>query len=276
MSFFAPLADAGNISLNCNNLSDREVIINSDETKINQVLTNLISNAIKFTSSGGIDFGFEIKNDFVEFYVKDTGIGIPKEYYQNIFDRFTQVDLQFTQGYEGAGLGLAICKGLVELLGGKIWLESEINIGTTFYFTIPYEESAATETATEKPATPKNRTNSKILIAEDDFTSYQYLNQVLTNSRILAIHAVDGEQAVEFVKKTPDISLILMDVKMPKMNGIDATKEIKKLNPAITVIAQTAYAFSTERDEILAAGCSDYISKPVPKEKLLALIEKYL
>lgn len=276
LAFFSPIANSKNIVLNCNFHDNPMIKIHSDETKINQVLTNLINNAIKFTSNGSINYGFEITDNFIQFYVKDTGIGIPREYFEKIFGRFTQVDQQFTQGYEGAGLGLAICKGLVELLGGKIWLESEQNKGTTFFFTIPFEISQNNEIKSQYQDKQVNLNEIKILIAEDDYNSYQYLNQLLSNTQVSVFHAENGLQAVNLIKANPDINLILMDIKMPLMNGIEATKLIKGINPDITIIAQTAYAFSSEKDEILAAGCSDYISKPIPRGKLLALIDKYI
>ncbi|MFA6572074.1 MAG: ATP-binding protein, partial [Bacteroidota bacterium] len=276
-TFFSHLAEAKNISLNYHNLDDKLRTIYSDETKLHQILTNLINNAVKFTKSGSIDFGYEIKGNVIELYVKDTGIGIPPEFYDRIFDRFTQADLSITRGYEGAGLGLAICKGLVELLGGRIWLESEINKGTTFFFTLPYTPVAPISQEEKRYSEiPVKRVKGKILIAEDDWISSQYLIKLLQNSDITVIHAENGEIAVEFVRNTPDIALVLMDIRMPVMDGIDATKLIKKIRPDLPVIAQTAYAFSEEKNRILAIGCDEYLSKPIENDKLKALISKYL
>jgi len=276
LTFFTPLADSKNVELFYHNLDDTKRLIYSDESKLNQIFTNLINNAIKFTTSGRIDYGYEIKEYEIQFYVKDTGIGIPEEYYEKIFDRFIQVDLKITRGYEGAGLGLSICKGLVELLGGNIWLESEVGKGTTFYFTIPLHDDFVNKNIEIKESDNQVKINhGTILIAEDDWTSFHYLGSLLKNSEVTILHAENGKKAVEFVEKMPDLRLVLMDIKMPIMNGIEATKLIKQIRPDLPIIAQTAYAFSSEKEEILSIGCNDYISKPISKEHLLKLIEKY-
>jgi PAS domain S-box-containing protein len=276
LTFFAPQAYSKNIKLSCHNLDDTKRIVYSDESKLIQIFTNLINNSLKFTETGRIDFGYKILDTDIQFYVSDTGTGISNEYFNNIFDRFTQVDLKITRGYEGAGLGLAICKGLVELLGGDIWLESEVGKGSTFFFTIPLIE-AETELESDSIGITKelNLSLCKILIAEDDWTSYQYISKLLANTEITILHADNGEKAVEYVSTIPDINLVLMDIKMPIMNGIEATKLIKQLRPELPIIAQTAYAFSSEREEILSVGCTDYISKPISKGDLLKLIEQY-
>ena len=271
------MAEAKNIILKYNNSDDKFRTINSDEGKLYQILTNLINNAIKFTKSGSIDYGFEIKSKDIQFYVKDTGIGIHEELYERIFERFAQAELSLARNYEGAGLGLAICKGLVELLGGRIWVESEFNKGTTFFFTLPYiHDELSTHTEKINSEIPIKQTQGKVLIAEDDWINFQYLNRILKNSDINVIHAENGEEAVEFVKKTPDIDLILMDMRMPIMGGIEATKQIKQIRPDLPIIAQTAYAFSEEQNLILSAGCDDYLSKPFGNDKIIALISKYL
>ncbi|MCX6320348.1 MAG: ATP-binding protein [Bacteroidia bacterium] len=276
-TFFSHFAKIKNNSINYHNLDDKKRIIFSDETKVHQILTNLLNNAIKFTESGSIDFGYEIKDNIIQFYVRDTGIGIPPEMYDRIFDRFTQAEQSLSRNYEGAGLGLAICKGLVELLGGRIWVESEINKGTTFFFTLPYIPVALpfpVEVIHSK--SPVKKAKGKILIAEDDWISYQFLNRFLVNSEITVIHAENGEQAVRFVRNTPDIDLVLMDIRMPVMDGIEATKLIKQIRPDLPIIAQTAYAFSEEKNKILSIGCDEYLAKPLDNDKLKELINKYL
>ncbi len=275
--FFSPLALAKDIELNFHEfLTNSNDIIHTDDSKLSQILTNLINNAIKFTPSGSIDFGYEIKGGMIQFYVKDTGIGISPEHQEKIFDRFTQIDLSITRGFEGAGLGLAICKGLVEFLGGEIWVESEVNIGTTFFLNLPYISSVQTESFDYSMLQTSEKKNIiKILIVEDDYISFQYLNAVLKNDLYSLLHAENGEEAVNIVKNTPDIDMILMDIRMPVMNGFEATRLIKEIRPDVPVIAQTAYAFSEERDKILAVGCDDYLSKPIRKEYLLNLIDKY-
>jgi len=142
LRFFNPISIAKNINLRYHNQGDKLRMINSDEAKVYQIIGNLISNAIKFSESGNIDFGYVVKDHLIQFYVKDTGIGIPETLYNKVFDSFTQAEFKMSRGYEGSGLGLAICKGLVGLLGGSIWVESEINQGTTFFFTIPYNHMA--------------------------------------------------------------------------------------------------------------------------------------
>ena len=276
-TFFSPIANAKNIILNYNNHNDKFRTIFTDETKLHQILTNLINNAIKFTKSGDIDFGYEIKENLIQLYVKDTGIGLPKESVERIFDRFIQVEQTMTKNYEGAGLGLAISKGLVELLGGKIWVESEIGKGTTFFFTLPYikgeEQPIADISYLEIPV---KLARGKILIAEDDWTSFQYLKRSLVKQDIIVIHVENGEQAIEAVRNIPDINLILMDIRMPAMDGIEATKRIRQIRPDLPIIAQTAYAFEDEKNKILAFGCDEYLAKPLDNIKLNTLIEKYL
>jgi PAS domain S-box-containing protein len=277
-TFFSLLAKAKNIKLNCYiNPDNSQFQVLTDEAKLFQILTNLINNAIKFTESGSIDFGYNIKDDIIQFFVKDTGLGLSYDVFDRIFERFTQIDNSISRGYEGAGLGLAICKGLVEMLEGKIWLESEINKGTTFFFTLPYRPfEQPLQTIINKPERSRKLSNGKILIAEDDWTSFQYLNKILIKSDVAVIHAENGEQTVEFVKNMPDIDLILMDIRMPVMDGIDATKLIKQIRPDLPIIAQTAYAFSEERRMILSIGCDEYLAKPINKDKINALIIKYI
>ena len=276
--FFSHLAEEKNISLNYHNTDDFGRTIYSDEGKLHQIFSNLINNSLKFTKSGSIDFGYDIIDNKIRFYVKDTGIGIPEDMHDKIFERFIQAELSISRNYEGAGLGLAICKGLVEFLGGEgIWLESEINKGTTFYFTLPYNEGfVQTQEDKENPENSLKYVKSKILIVEDDWVSSQYLIRFFEESNITVIHAVNGEQAVELVKITPDIDLILMDIKMPVMDGIEAAILIKQIRPKLPIIAQTAYAFIEEKQKILSAGFDDYISKPYDTKIMNALIDKYL
>ena len=276
-SFFYPFANSKNIILTYHKISENDKnTINSDEFKLNQIFTNLIGNALKFTESGNIDFGYEVKNNSYVFFVKDTGSGITDDMHDRIFDRFTQSNLAVSRGYEGAGLGLAICKGLIELLDGKIWVESKINIGSTFYFTLPIDtvQSSVNEEKEYSKSIIKT-IKTKVLIVEDDYTSYIYLLRVLKNSNCELIWAENGSQALEFVKSEPDINLVLMDIKMPIMDGFEATKQIKKIRPKLPIIAQTAYAFSEEKEKILSIGCDDYLSKPIEPDKLLKLIDKY-
>lgn len=277
-SFFATMAKAKNLQLNYVVSKELEnLLIFTDKAKITQILSNLINNAIKFTQEGNIDFGYEIKDELMQFFVKDTGIGISKEHQSKIFERFAQVDLSITRGFEGAGLGLAICKGLVEILDGKIWVDSELDKGSCFFFTIPLKQY---KTKSKYFINDTDFTfdfqSLKILIVEDEITSFKYLMKILQNDKITVLHAENGLEAIELVKNTPDIDLILMDIRMPVLDGFEATKQIKLLKPDIPVIAQTAYAFSAEKERILKAGFNDYITKPIESDILLSIINREL
>jgi len=276
-NLFDPVAKAKNINLKYQNHDKENRIMFSDEAKVNQIFTNLISNAIKYTKSGDIDFGYEIKDDFIQFFVKDTGLGMPQDLREKVFNQFVQSEQSPGKEYEGAGLGLSICKGLVELLGGKIWVESEIKKGSTFYFNLPYKSVLETTPTTDKyPDLTGKRPRRVILIAEDDWISFQYLRTILEKSDITVIHAENGEQAVDIVRETSDIDLILMDIKMPVMDGIEATKIIKRMRPELPIIAQTAYTYNDEKNKITSIGCDDYLVKPLDYAKLNEILKIYL
>lgn len=255
-------------------LSDESSIVIGDEIKISQVLNNLLNNAFKFTINGKITFGYNIKEKDIEFFVKDTGIGIRQDDLSRIFDRFTQTDNSLSRGFEGAGLGLAICKGLVNILGGKIWLSSQYEIGSEFYFTIPYF-TPIDENLILKKTNSSIKQFKTILIAEDDLVSFKYLKTLLEKKNIQIIHAENGEDAIYYALNYSDIDLILMDIRMPNIDGIEATKRIKAKLPNLPIIAQTAYSFNEERKMILEAGCDDYIVKPIDKEILERILESY-
>ncbi len=277
-NFFIPVTKAKNIVLNFHFPDDENETIFSDQAKLTQILTNLISNAVKFTKSGSIDCGFEVKDDLVQLYVKDTGVGIPLELYDRIFNQFVQSEPSSPNDIDGAGLGLSISKGLVELLGGKIWVESVVDKGSTFYFTLPYTPLVAATQADDLKYSemPGKRPSRVILIAEDDWISFQYLRTILEKSDITVLHAENGEQAVELVRNTSDIDLILMDIKMPVMDGIEATKIIKRIRPDLPIIAQTAYTYGEEKSKISAIGCDEYLAKPLDYAKLKELLKIYL
>jgi PAS domain S-box-containing protein len=261
-------------------LPDDKDIILTDESKLHGILTNLIKNAIKFTKQGGISFGYKLDKNFIEFFIKDTGIGIPKERQNAIFNRFEKADIEDTKVYEGSGLGLAISKAYVEMLGGKIWLNSEENIGTDFYFTIPYKTSPSA-TAKNANKTTENKeeistSNLTLLIAEDDNTSFILLKRIFKNMFKKIIYARTGKEAVELCKNNPKIDIILMDIKMPEMNGYEAAKEIRKFNKDVIIIAQTAFALAGDKEKVLNSGCNDYITKPVDKKTLLKKIKQFI
>ncbi len=261
------------IELNCEfSLPDQDSFIITDPVKLNQILTNLIGNALKYTQNGEITCAYEIHDNTILFRIEDTGSGIPQEQLLRIFDRFYQVDQQASRKFEGAGLGLAITQNLVKILGGDIWVESEVGVGTKFYFSLPYIEGRNLIQKNTTP--PKSLSNHtlEILIAEDDDTSYIFVETVLKSYNVKIIRVADGQQALDYCSSTlPDI--ILMDINMPVMDGLTATKLIKKIHPSLPIIAQTAYAFTNEKNEALSAGCDAYLSKPIVKNELLTLIK---
>lgn len=259
-------------------LNDEDSTVFSDNSRLRQILTNLIGNAIKFTCNGYVRFGYELKNDELEFFVKDSGIGIAEEFHTCVFDRFRQVDSGKTRNYGGSGLGLAISKALVNLLGGKIWLESEVNKGAMFCFTIPYKKvESKFDVYTLSNYQFINFSNKKtILIAEDEETNYEFLIELISELNINIILAKNGQEAIEKVYQNPSIDLVLMDICMPVLDGLKATTEIKKFRVDLPVIAQTAYAQTTDREVALQNGCDDYISKPIDEENFYNLIKKYL
>jgi len=256
----------------------------TDIGKVRQVLINLLENALKYTETGFIEFGYEIlnssKNQEVLFYVKDTGIGIEEDAQKYVFDRFRKVENTIDKLYGGAGLGLSISKKLVELLGGRIWVESKIDNGSKFCFTIPYniyknEVIKPVNDVVINKIDIVNWNDKLILVAEDEPTNYLFIKKALENTHINLIWAKNGLETYEIFKQNGKVDLILMDIRMPLMDGYEATKKIKQLNKDIPIIAQTAYAFEYEKEEILKAGCNDYISKPFSIRELISVIEKY-
>jgi signal transduction histidine kinase/CheY-like chemotaxis protein len=262
-----------------NGLSLKESSIKTDNGKVYGVLTNLVKNAIKFTNIGSIEFGYTKKGKYLEFFVKDTGVGISQEQQQIIFERFRQGAESKSRSYEGSGLGLSIAKSYVEMLGGKIWVVSKEGKGSTFYFNIPYntiskEEMELFNSGSTEPKEVQLK-RLKILIVEDDEISYSLLLRILQNISKTILHAITGVEAVETCRKNPDIELILMDIRMPMMDGFEATRQIRHFNKTVIIIAQTAYAFAGDNSKAIKAGCNDFISKPIAKAKLKELINKY-
>lgn len=274
-ALYLPIAQEKELKLSYTVPNNFESIyIFSDQSKIVQILSNLINNAIKFTKKGEIEFGFEIKAERIQFFVKDSGIGIEKGLQEMIFERFSQADVSVTRGYEGAGLGLAICKGLVEIIGGKIWLESELSKGSIFYFSLPFalHQSKKVYILEEQTASQVNQ-NLIILIAEDDFLNYKYLKSILEKERHAVLYAENGQIAVDMVKNNPEIDIVLMDIKMPVLDGIEAANRIKAFKPELPIIAQTAYAFDSEKEKILQTGAfNSYVTKPINYKELLEII----
>lgn len=260
----------------------KDYIIYTDKVRFNQIMINLLKNALKFTKKGFVEFGFtkvNIKNEnYLRFYVRDTGIGIPKNMQMVIFDIFRQVENSNSRLYGGTGIGLSVCKKLAILLGGDIWVESEVGIGSTFYFTIPYQgDNQKTESDQRTFQMNKLKFPGKtILIAEDDEISFDFLKILSSMAGIKAIRAHNGKEAVELCYSNPEIDLVFMDVRMPLMDGFKAAEIIKKTRPNLVIIAQTAYAQMGELEKSIQSGCDDYILKPIKKEIFFELVKKYL
>lgn len=275
---FAERCNAKDISLSVQEQGiTGEIKFKTDQELLRKTLTYLLDNAVKFTSTGSISFGFRYKPGIVEFFVTDTGCGIDNDMMASIFDYFTQGDTSQTRNYEGSGLGLSIARGLVTLLGGTIRVESTIAKGSSFYFSLPdtvvVSGSLSTNDvvkSTEEGVTPV------ILVAEDDEFNYKYLEIILKRSGYIVLHALDGQVAVSICRDNPKVSLILMDMKMPVMGGLEATREIRTFMPDIPIIAQTAYVSSADENDAYQAGCNHFLSKPVSKEKLINLVSKVL
>ncbi len=269
-------AERKNISFRfVTDLPDHSANIYTDREKLSAILSHLIKNAIKFSLKGGeVTFGYLKKGDVLEFYVKDRGIGIPKERHLAVFDKFTQADIDDKNALEGSGLGLTVAKAYVELLGGEIWLQSTPNNGTTIFFTIPFKTNADDKPRDEVQVVRTKSAKPKILIAEDEPYTKDYLTIILKNMCSEILYADNGLDAISVCRNNPDIDLVLMDIKMPQMNGYEATREIRKFNKNVVIIAQTAYAMASDRQKAIEAGCNDYISKPINREELVTMIEK--
>jgi PAS domain S-box-containing protein len=249
----------------------------TDRNKLESVISNLIKNAMKFTHSGSVEFGCLYEPDNIVFCVKDTGTGISAERLDSVFDRFVQADMSLSRTQEGSGLGLSIVKAYVEVLGGKIWVQSESGRGSTFSFSIPYYPAEEEKTEIVKIDTAHKKLAEKmtILIAEDDYASYIYLKSLLSGPGITFLHTTDGKETVKTVRENPGLSIVLMDLRMPGLNGLEATMQIREFNKNIPIIAQTAYALAGDRETALKAGCNDYISKPLNSRELQKIISRY-
>ena len=269
-----------NLDLRLNISENSNLIIKTDSLRLRQILVNLIGNAIKFTDEGFVEFGYTIHNDkILEFYVKDTGIGLSRSELDIIFERFKRTKITEQRDISGTGLGLAISKNLVKLLGGEMWVNSVMEEGTTFYFTIPLfrvgkiNENVYTQDDVPEEYHWKNKT---ILVAEDDESSYMFIREIMIKTGARFIRAENGKQVADIVKKHEEIDLILMDVLLPEMDGYEATRNVKKLFPDLPVIAQTAFAMEGDKEKSILAGCDDYITKPLHVKNLLAKINQFI
>ncbi len=252
----------------------------TDRDKLHSVLVNLIRNAEKFTHEGKVVFGCYKEADSLIWYVKDTGIGIPPDKQSMVFERFFQADLSFSRGYEGAGLGLSISKAFVEMMGGRIWLKSEPGTGSEFYFSLPLKpETGSPEIIIEEAVRPSRKSykeKANILVVEDDSASFEVIRFLLEEEGFRLFHAESGEEAIELFSGDHHFDLILMDIKMPGIDGYQTTREIRKIDSQIPIIAQTAHALAGDKEKSLSAGCNDYLTKPITKDLLLNKIRTHL
>lgn len=277
---FQPKMNAKGLKLSYVSKNNNDhLIVYSDKTRVRQILDNLINNAYKYTEKGSINIGAFENNGFIEFFIKDTGIGIAKELQKKIFERFHQIYSETGAKQSGVGLGLAISKKLTELLGGEIQVESQQNKGSLFSFTIPIGENKNNNDSNPKKNTDiitKQVQNPIILIAEDDEVSLELYDAILQNLQPKLFIAKTGQEAIDLFALHPEIEIILMDIKMPVMNGLQATRIIRKANQTIPIIAQTAFALEEEKKKAIDAGCNEIITKPIQENKLLKIVSKYI
>jgi PAS domain S-box-containing protein len=257
-------------------LSGSRSLIQTDSLKLMHILSNLLNNAFKFTMGGKITFGYNYEGDFLNFFVSDTGIGIQEDQFEKIFERFYQVESTVARAYEGTGLGLSISKAYVEFLGGRIWLTSQPDKGSTFYFTLPYISSKKQyiiDMEAENNMENKNPEKS-ILIAEDDDNNFFLMKELLSEMNLKIIRASNGVEAVDAFRTGEKIDLVLMDIKMPVMDGYEAARQILEEQPGAKILAQTAYA--DDEVKALESGCMGFISKPFVKDRFVSLVKEYL
>ena len=277
--FFSPQAATAGLSLICRSLLPAEdCVIITDRTRLNQVLSNLVQNSIKYTRKGNIEFGCRKTDGMLEFHVRDTGIGIPHDMKDKVFEYFRQGSLEATHEYDGAGLGLSLCKAFIEMLGGTIWVDSEQGKGSVFYFTLPFERpkpETLSSVASGTGSTVTLEPGIRILVVEDDSTNRLLLQTVLGKHHATVLVAENGREAVEKVKEEPRIDIVLMDMKMPVMNGYEAAKKIKEMRPSLPILAQTAFASDVERGAALGSGCDAVVSKPIDLDELLQTIRAF-
>lgn len=257
---------------------DKELILYIDPIRFQQIMNNLISNAMKYTHEGFIRFGYELENKDIRFFVADSGVGIDPKYSETIFEHFFKIEADFKKIYRGTGIGLSISKRLVEMLQGNIWVESKPGSGSTFYFTIPHSQQTDQNLSSKADGNPLPPFVSLdkffFVIAEDEPANYEILVKMLRLAKEKHFWGKNGKEAVDYIEKQSnhDNTVVLMDIKMPVMNGYDALQAIKKINSGIPVVAVTAYALKHEEKEILAKGFDGYLAKPIRADKLKELI----
>lgn len=255
-----------------------DAIITCDGQRLQQVITNLIQNAIKFTQKGFIEVGYILVDENIQFYVKDNGLGISAQNQKLVFERFGQAEEGFVRNFEGAGLGLSICKGFVELMGGEIWVESELNQGSIFSFNIPFKPVGKSINKLKQKTSNKkyNWKDKKILLVEDEAFNQNFIETILLPQGVQIVYATDGFEALNQVRINSDIDLILMDIRLPGIDGIETTKKIRLLGFTKPIIAQTANALPEDKQLCLNAGCNEFIAKPVVRLEFLEIIDSFL
>ncbi len=279
--FFEPQAKSLGLNFNFNYpLSDDDSFIITDNELLYGIITNLVKNAIKFTEEGSISVGYRINKSLgsyvLEVYVKDTGVGIPKDKLDLIFKRFVKADIEEKNAIQGSGLGLAICKAYVDFLSGEIYVESQEGKGSTFRFSIKCSKPNKTKDKLSSDNSFELPANLKILIVEDDLVSYDLLENLFSEYDVKILHALNGKEAIEIYNANPDIDVILMDMELPIMDGYQATREIRKLSPNTIIIAQTAFAMEGDSEKSIKAGCNDHLTKPIDEDVLIKTIIKHL
>lgn len=260
-------------------LPNAGAVVNTDATKLVQVLNNLLSNALKYTRQGSVLFGCRVQNSELHFFVEDTGIGIPSSMHEEIFKRFRQVENSDTPRLGGSGLGLSISKAYVELMGGKIWVESEPGMGSIFRFTLPYKPAPAhqpSEEAEEADLRSETLRAIKLLVAEDEENNFVLISEQLLGLNVKIVKAKNGSEAVEICRNDATIDLVFMDLKMPVMDGFEAARQIRLFRPLLPIVAVTAYSSEEDICKALACGCNDVIGKPFGRDQIISKIARQI
>ena len=264
-----------------NNFEAGGDLIFTDRIWLKRVLNHLMDNAIKFTLEGSIEFSYLFEKDHILFKIRDTGIGISEENLHRIFEEFRQEIDGHHRPFEGLGIGLTLAKEVVERMGGKIFVQSEKGVGSEFSFSIPYRPAGRTRNKVkilndENMLSSINWSSKKCLLVDDNKDVLIYLNRILLDTGLTILMARSGSEAIEIIKATPDLDVVLLDMQMPEMNGIEATKEIRKIRKNLPIIAQTAFIFEDDKDIILEAGCDACLIKPIRKDHLLTVMSSFV
>jgi CheY-like chemotaxis protein len=255
-----------------------DILVRNDKTKFIQILNNLLNNALKFTNNGMISLGYKLEQGVPVYFVSDTGIGIHPDDQSKIFEHFRQLDAGSKREYGGTGIGLSLVKSFLKLMGGQIWVESEPGAGSSFHFMMKdFSEKENSGNAKEADSEPGKALSGKlILVVEDEQVCQEYLRLAISPYDADVITASDGLEAIDLALELPVIDLILLDIKMPGMDGYATLSELKKIHPGTPIIAQTAYAFTDDRAKALAAGFDAFLPKPVKREELILMMSKML